>query len=75
MVLGMTTLAEVQQGADRLSHEDRTGLLAHLIHTLPNAPSGADDAEVLRRENEMDSGQVEPISHDEFVAQVRSGSR
>ena len=65
------TLAEIQRGADQLSVEERTGLLAHLIHTLPGAPSGADDAEVMRREKEMDSGEVDTISHEDFVAQAR----
>jgi hypothetical protein len=33
-------------------------------------PEGADDDEVSRREEEMDSGAVSPISHEEFLAQV-----
>ena len=66
----MATLVEVQKEANQLSVEDRAGLIAHLIHSLPNPPLGADDEEVLRREAEMDSGQVQPISHEEFIAQV-----
>ena len=66
----MATLVEVQYEANQLSQEDRAGLIAHLIHSLPNPPLGADDEEVLKREAEMNSGQVQPISHDEFIAQA-----
>jgi hypothetical protein len=53
-----------------LSFEEKENLLAFLIHELPAPLSGADDEEVLRREEEMDSGAVEAISHEEFLNQV-----
>ena len=69
----MTTLAEVQEKAGELTLEERESLLAHLIHSLPYAPLGPDDVEVGRREEEMNSGTVKGISHDELLRQVGRG--
>ena len=66
----MVRLADVQKQAAELSFEEKEGLLAFLIHELPGPLSGADDEEVLRREEEMDSGAVEAISHEEFLNRV-----
>lgn len=69
----MVNLSEVRQQVEALSAEDKEGLLAYLSHELPEPPVGADDSEVLRREAEMDSGEVEPITHEEFLKQVGRG--
>lgn len=69
----MPSLTQVQKQADELSTEDRQGLLAYLIHSLPSPPLGADDHEVMRREAEMDSGEVQAISHEQFLAEVGRG--
>lgn len=66
----MVTLSELQKQADELSSEEREGLISYLLEQLPGAPLGADDAEVERRDQEMDSGLVDGLSHDEFRAQV-----
>ena len=66
----MVTLSEIQRQADELSPEDREGLLSYLIQRLDGGPQGIDDAEVLRREEEMNSGQVEALSQDDFLQQV-----
>ena len=66
----MTTLMEIQREADLLSEEERAGLAAHLLSTISSAPLGADDEEADRRDMEMDSGLVQPISHEEFIRQV-----
>ncbi len=66
----MVQLADVQKQAQELSEEDREGLVAFLLHGMSGLPSGADDEEVGRREAEMNSGSVSPISHAEFLAQV-----
>jgi hypothetical protein len=49
--------------------------VAYLLHGMSGLPSGPDDEEVGRREAEMDSGSVTPISHAEFLAQVGRESR
>jgi len=67
----MVKLADVQKEADQLSPEDREGLLAYLIHSLQGAPQGPEDREVTERDSEMESGAVTPLSHEEFIAQVR----
>jgi hypothetical protein len=66
----MVQLTALQKQTDELSREDRESLLAYLIHNLAGVPEGADDAEVLRREMEMESGTVAALSHEEFLRQV-----
>ena len=66
----MLTFPEILKEVDQLAAEERAGLAAHLLATLPNVSENADDEEVERREAEMDSGTVKPISHSEFLRQV-----
>lgn len=66
----MANLLEIQRQTAELSAEEKEGLLAYLIQELPSPGYGADDAEVLRREEEMDAGRVQPVSHEEFLKQV-----
>jgi putative addiction module component (TIGR02574 family) len=63
--------AEIQREALTLSDHDRASLAARLLDTLP--PPGVDisDEEVDRREGDLESGRVTPISHEEFVRGVR----
>ncbi len=66
----MATLIEIQREADLLSEEERAGLAAHLLATISSAPLGPNDEEADQRDMEMDSGLVQPISHEEFIRQV-----
>jgi len=66
----MVTLSEIQRQADLLSPEDKNGLLSYLLHGLQESPPGAEDAEVLRRDAELDSGSVKELSQKEFLKQV-----
>lgn len=66
----MIHLADVQRQVQELSEEDRKGLVAYLLCGMSDLPSGPDDVRVEKREAEMDSGAVVPISHEEFLAQV-----
>ena len=66
----MVNLLDIQHQAEKLSSEDREGLLAYLIHDLSHPPAGVDDAEILEREVKMDSGAVQTVSHQEFLQQV-----
>ena len=66
----MVRLADVQKQVVELSCEEKAGLLAFLLHELPAPPSRVADDEVLRREEEMDSGVVVAISHEEFLKRV-----
>jgi putative addiction module component (TIGR02574 family) len=69
----MPTLVDVQRQADTLSSEERVGLIAYLVHSLPGAPLGPDDDELHRREAELDSGKVQPLTHEEFLREVGRG--
>jgi hypothetical protein len=71
----MVQLADIQKQAKELSEEDRKGLVAFLLHGFTGEPSGPDDEEVERRDVELDSGAVMPISHAEFLAQVGRSER
>ncbi len=66
----MATLFEIQKEAGGLSLEEKAGLIAHLLKSFPDPPSGPDDAEVVRRGEEMDSGEVIPIAHEQFLAEL-----
>ena len=67
----MVRLADIQRQADELSNEDRAGLLAHLLHTLENAPEGPTDQEAIERDAELESGEVTPISQEQFINEAR----
>lgn len=71
----MVRLVDVQRQAKELSEEDREGLVAFLLHGFSGGPSGPDDEEVERRDADMDSGAVKPISHAEFLSQVGRAAR
>jgi transcriptional regulator of met regulon len=66
----MVQLADVQRQAKELSEEDRKGLVAYLLHGFSGMPLGPDDDEIDKRDTEMDSGAISPISHDEFLRQI-----
>jgi hypothetical protein len=66
----MRTLMELQKEITALGEEERSGLASFILSSLPNAPSGPDDEEVAKRENEMDSGEATPISYTEFKQAV-----
>ena len=66
----MKTLTEVIQEADQLSTEDQAGLATHLLAVLRGAPLGPDDAELAKREAEIDAGTAEFITHEELCKAV-----
>jgi hypothetical protein len=63
-------LAEIEQEAMALSEHERATLAVKLLHTLPPSETYVSDDEVERRERELESGEVEAISHDELVRRV-----
>lgn len=67
----MVSLADIQKQTEGLSREDQEGLLTHLLHSLSNSTEGISDEEVTKRDEEMESGTVAPISHNQFIRQVR----
>ena len=63
--------AELKQEALALPDQDRASLAARLLDTLPPAMDVPDEA-VGQREQDLDSGRVTAISHEEFVHHVRA---
>lgn len=68
-------LAEIQREALALSEQDRASLAARILETLPPPLVDISDEEVDRREAELDSGEVKPISHEELVRRVAQDRR
>lgn len=69
------TLSQIQQEAVALSERERIDLVRTLLDTLPPVGTDVSDEEVSARERELESGQVEPLSHDEFVRRVQQERR
>jgi len=65
----MSKILDIQEQTSTLSKSEKEGLVAYLVDEVTPV-IGADDEEVLKREAEMDSGEVQTISHAEFLAQV-----
>ena len=63
-------LQEIEREALALGESDRAALLLSLMETLPAPGSDVGDDEALRRDEDMESGKVSPISHEEFVRRV-----
>ena len=64
-------LAEIEQEALGLSEADRAALVLALMASLKAPGSEISDQEVVEREHELESGDVTPMLHDEFVKRVR----
>jgi hypothetical protein len=63
-------LQDVEREALVLSKADRASLVLSLMETLSAPGSDVDDQEVLRRDAQMEAGEVGEISHEEFVRRV-----
>ena len=66
-------LQEIEQQALALTDQERAALVLSLIDTLAVPGTDIPDVEALRRDAEMQSGGVLPLSHDEFVRRVQQG--
>jgi len=64
-------LADLEQEALALPERERASLAAKLLDTLPPPGTEISDEEVERREQELESGEVDAISHEEFVRRVQ----
>jgi len=64
-------LEEIEQEVLSLPERERASLAAKLLDTLPPPGTDVSDDEVERRERELESGQVTPISHEELVRRVQ----
>jgi hypothetical protein len=66
---------EIEQEALALSESQRASLIAKLIDTLPPASVEVSDAEVDRRDAGLETGEVAPMLHEEFVRRVQDERR
>jgi hypothetical protein len=69
------SLAEVEKQALALNEEERGRLAALLLETLPPPGTDVSDEEVWQREADLETGRVQPISHEEFVQLVEQERR
>ena len=67
----MPTLLELQQEADKLSSSEREKLIVHLLSRASSPAPEITDEEADQRDAEMDSGEVSPVTHADFLKQVR----
>ncbi|MES2694081.1 MAG: addiction module protein [Verrucomicrobiota bacterium] len=71
----MSTLQEIEAAVQRLSDKDRLQLADKLLGSLPAPPvaEAPEDIlqEALRRDAELESGNVRPLSETEFWGGVR----
>ena len=67
----MNSLLEVQSEADKLTSFEREQLITHLISNSPSPAPEISDSEADLRDEEIDSGKVAPVSHEDFIKQVR----
>ncbi len=64
-------LAEIEQEALGLSEAERAALVLTLMASLKALGSEISDQKVEDRDQELESGAVTPMLHDEFVKRVR----
>lgn len=72
MLLGMVTLAEIENLVFQLPESDRARLAADLLDSLPGVLIEEDEglAEALRRSEEMDRDPSAGLTHEEFLNAV-----
>ena len=73
----MRTLEEIEAAILGLSEQDRLHLADKILRSLREPPGamGSEDilAEVIRRDEELESGMLKPLSEEAFWAGVRRG--
>jgi hypothetical protein len=62
----MTEVAHLREAASHLSTPDRAELAVFLLGTLEDTHHWVEDDEVIRRREELDSGEVKGLSLEEF---------
>ena len=64
-------LPEIEQEALALNEQERAALVLTLMDTLPVPALEVSDEEAMRRDEELESGIVTPLTHEEFSRTVR----
>ena len=63
---------QIEDEAAALPESLRAGLVWRLLQTLPASGFEVSDKDALQRDHDLDSGAIEPLSHEEFVRRVES---
>ena len=75
----MTKLADIEAAALRLPDKERLHLADKLLGSLPPPPAASEPdeilAEAIRRDAELESGQVKPLSEDAFWAKFHQNKQ
>jgi hypothetical protein len=61
---------QIEVEATALPESLRAELVLRLLQTLPADGFEVSDEEIIQRDHELDSGAVQPLSHEEFVRRV-----
>ena len=73
----MSTLQEIEAAILELSEQDRLHLADKILGSLPQPPAAMESegivAEAIRRDQDLESGTLEPLSEEAFWAGVRRG--
>ena len=64
-------LVEIEQEALALNEQDRTALVLALMEAFSAPLTETSDEEAIQRDQELETGGVKPLTHDEFVSRVR----
>jgi hypothetical protein len=65
------SLSEIEQEALKLPEREKADLVCKLLEAMPSPAIEVSDEEVLEREQKLHAGEIEELSHDEFVRRVR----
>ena len=63
-------MLQLEKEALALPENERVRLVVSLLETLPPVDSEVSDEEVLQRDADLESGQAEELSHEEFIRRV-----
>jgi hypothetical protein len=66
---------EIEQEAIALPEKQRASLVSTLLETLSPLDLDVTDEEVVQRDAELESGTVQPITHEELVRRVNEARK
>jgi hypothetical protein len=62
---------EIEKEAIALAEHERIDLICRILDTLPAPGTDISGEEAARRDAELDNGDVEELSHDQFLRRVK----
>lgn len=73
----MSTVSDIIQAALELDRSERATVALSMLDSLPDEAMEPDEilAEALRRDAEIESGQVKELSYEEFLAGIQRPGR